>query len=175
MKLYTHGTSNYLGHMFLNHCCCFHKDWLLTVTGQLDNQLSSFVHKRGILICFNACSKQCVPQSFCFLDIFPFNIKLHLIAISMDRKAPKEKQVSYDTPASPQQPLSIVPKVAVVERFDCICNTMQRRGVLEPVVSGYAPLISQNPSQVYFVSFENVDGRTSSVCIIPSYNFHLRK
>lgn len=93
----------------------------------------------------------------------------------MDRKAPKEKQVSYDTPASSQQPLSIVPKVAVVERFDCICNTMQRRGVLEPVVSGYAPLISQNPSQVYFVSFENVDGRTSSVCIILAYNFHLRK
>ena len=82
----------------------------------------------------------------------------------MDRKAPKEKQVSYDIPASPQQPLSIVPKVAVVERFDCICNTMQRRGVLEPVVSVYAPLISQ----VYFVSFENVDGRTSSVCIIIS-------
>lgn len=48
------------------------------------------VHKRGILICFNACSKQCVPQSFCFLDIFPLNIKLHLIAISMDRKAPKK-------------------------------------------------------------------------------------
>lgn len=93
----------------------------------------------------------------------------------MDRKAPKEKQVSYDIPASPQQPLSIVPKVAVVERFDCICNTMQRRGVLEPVVSGYAPLISQYPCQVYFVSFENVDGRTSSVCIILSYNFHLRK
>ena len=98
-----------------------------------------------------------------------------MIAISMDRKAPKEKQVSYDTPASPQQPLSIVPKVAVVERFDCICNTMQRRGVLEPVVSGYASLISKNPSQVYFVSFENVDGRTSSVCIILSYNFHLGK
>ena len=175
MKLYTYGTSNYLGHTFSYHCC-FHKDWLLTVTGQLDNQLlSSFVHKRGILICFNACSKQCVPQSFCFLDIFPLNIKLHLIAISMDRKAPKEKQVSYDTPASPQQPLSIVPKVAVVERFDCICNTIQRRGVLEPVVSGYASLISQYPSQVYFVSFENVDGRTSSVCIIVSYNFHLGK
>lgn len=86
----TYGTSNYLGHMFSYHCCCFHKDWLLTVTGQLDNQLSSVVHKRGILICFNACSKQCVPQSFCFLDIFPLNIKLHLIAVSMGRKAPKK-------------------------------------------------------------------------------------
>ena len=65
---------------------CFHTIVVVSTTGQLDNQLSSFEHK-GELICFNAWRKQCVPQSFCFLDIFPLNIKLHLIGISMDRKA----------------------------------------------------------------------------------------
>ena len=33
-----------------------------------------------------------------------------------------KRNLSYDTPTSPQRPLSSVPKVTVVERFDCTAN-----------------------------------------------------
>ena len=77
-------------------------------------------------------NKHCVPRSFCFIDLLPLKIKLHLIAIFASYNEHGHTTRKYEHvvglkkgksgvichPYPPQKPLSVVPTVAVVDRLD---------------------------------------------------------
>ena len=64
----------------------------------------------------------------CYVFI-SYSKHLFFYILKMSLPPRPRKQVSYYTPTSPQRPLSSVPKVTVMERFDCLLKCALWLGV----------------------------------------------